>query len=139
MQDIVQAARKYLGAPYRFFREEGLVPREFNCYTFVWHVFTEATGRPFPLTIEEQMEAGIPVSAPDPFSFAPGSILILRQHQHARHSRNPSGLHAGVWTGSSLVHASQRAGCVVEEPWFGICRTYALTHALLPPQDRIQT
>ena len=93
--DIVRAARRMLGVPYRL---GGTTPSAFDCSGFVRYVFNEF-GVALPRTAHEQAGVG---DAPFPGELEPGDLLFFYGGQGAQHIA----IYVG---GDTIVHASSRS------------------------------
>lgn len=93
--DVVRAAKRYLGVPYRW---GGTTPRGFDCSGFVRHVFAEY-GIGLPRTAREQAAIG---EAPFPGDLQAGDLLFFYG------SRDGSGAqHIAIYVGGdTIIHAS---------------------------------
>jgi cell wall-associated NlpC family hydrolase len=92
--DIVRAARRFIGVPYRL---GGTTPAAFDCSGFVRRVFAEY-GVELPRTAHEQAAVG---SAPEPGDLRPGDLLFFYGGHGAQHIA----IYVG---GDTIVHASSR-------------------------------
>ena len=97
-EDVVRAARQFLGVPYRW---GGTTPRAFDCSGFVRHVFAQY-GIGLPRTAREQAGVG---SAPFPGDLQPGDLLFFYGE------RDGSGAqHIAIFVGGdTIIHASSSA------------------------------
>ena len=90
--DIVRAARKYLGVRYRL---GGTTPRAFDCSGFVRYVFGEF-GIGLPRTAHEQAALG---TAPFPGDLRAGDLLFFYGGRGAQH--------IAIYVGAdTIIHAS---------------------------------
>jgi cell wall-associated NlpC family hydrolase len=96
--DVIRAARRHLGVPYRW---GGATPRAFDCSGFIQYVFAEY-GIELPRTAREQAGVGI---APFPGDLQPGDLLFFYGGRGAQHIA----LYVG---GDSIIHASSTGGRV---------------------------
>lgn len=113
--DVVRAARKYIGVPYRL---GGATPRAFDCSGFVKWVFAEY-GIALPRTAREQ--AGVGDAPPPGAELEPGDLLFFYGPQGAQH--------LGIYVGNdSIIHASSTGrrvkvdrlgGRGTKRTWFG--------------------
>lgn len=92
--DIVRAARRFIGVPYRM---GGTTPAAFDCSGFVRRVFAEY-GVVLPRTAHEQAAVG---QAPEPGDLRPGDLLFFYGGRGAQHIA----IYVG---GDTIVHASSR-------------------------------
>lgn len=100
--DLVEAAREYLGVPYRY---GGDTPRGMDCSGLVWRAVKETWGRELPRNSAEMARLGMPVSRPE---LEPGDLLFFYTGSRGRIS------HVGIYAGRGrFVHASTSQG--VEE------------------------
>jgi cell wall-associated NlpC family hydrolase len=90
--DIIRAARRHLGVPYRL---GGTTPRAFDCSGFVRHVFAEY-GLGLPRTAKEQAGVG---DAPPAGELQPGDLLFFYGGRGAQHIA----IYVG---GDTIIHAS---------------------------------
>lgn len=130
---VLQAARRYVGVPYRW---GGETPRAFDCSGYVRWVFAEA-GVAMPRTAREQAGVG---DAPYPGELEPGDLLFFWGGRGAQHVA----IYAG---GDSIIHASTRhkrvrvdrmQGHGFQRNWFGqrliaVRRVRPATTAAAPP------
>lgn len=91
-EDVIRAARRYLGVPYRW---GGETPRAFDCSGFVQYVFGQY-GIELPRTAREQAGVG---TAPFPGDLQPGDLLFFYGGRGAQHIA----LYVG---GDTIIHAS---------------------------------
>ena len=113
--DVVRAARKYIGVPYRL---GGATPRAFDCSGFVKWVFAEY-GIALPRTAREQ--AGVGDAPPPGAALEPGDLLFFYGPRGAQH--------LGIYVGNdSIIHASSTGrrvkvdrlgGRGTQRTWFG--------------------
>jgi cell wall-associated NlpC family hydrolase len=96
--DIIRAARRHLGVPYRW---GGATPRAFDCSGFIQYVFAEY-GIDLPRTAREQAGVGV---APFPGDLQPGDLLFFYGGRGAQHIA----LYVGR---DSIIHASSTGGRV---------------------------
>lgn len=111
---LMQAARRYLGVPYRWGGES---PRALDCSGFVQRVFGDI-GIAMPRTAREQAGIG---DAPLPGDLRPGDLLFFWGGNGAQH--------VAIYAGrDSIIHASSRHGRVrmdrlrgtgARRDWFG--------------------
>lgn len=90
--DIIRAARRQLGVPYRL---GGTTPRAFDCSGFVRYVFAEY-GLGLPRTAKEQAGVG---DAPAAGDLQPGDLLFFYGGRGAQHIA----IYVG---GDTIIHAS---------------------------------
>ena len=101
--DPIEEARTYLGAPYEW---GGMTERGIDCSGLV-HMAYRRTGRLVPRDAHQQEAAAMPVAEADARA---GDVVCF----------GPPGRtdHIAFWLGDGRVlHASSRAGGVVEEPF----------------------
>lgn len=97
--DIVQAAFRFLGTPYRY---GGRLPYDMDCSLLVQIAYA-ARGIGLPRTAAEQFQRGSAVSCAD---LLPGDRLYFV-------SRSGRINHTGIYIGNGrFIHASSRRGCV---------------------------
>jgi len=111
---LMQAARRYLGVPYRW---GGEGPRALDCSGFVQRAFADI-GVAMPRTAREQAGIG---DAPHPGDLQPGDLLFFWGGNGAQH--------VAIYAGrDSIIHASSRHGRVrmdrlrgtgANRDWFG--------------------
>lgn len=97
---ILEAAKKYLGCPYRF---GGSTPAGFDCSGFVFRVMADL-GKRLPRSGREMLAVGAPVSRE---SLLPGDVLFFKN----TYRRGIS--HVGIYMGDNkFIHASSPGGSV---------------------------
>jgi cell wall-associated NlpC family hydrolase len=103
-QDVVAAARKGLGTPYRF---GGTSPQTgFDCSGLVLWSY-EQVGIPLPRSAREQIGYGIPVQRKE--DLKPGDIVVFKG------IRSRTGWHSGIYAGDGKFIHSPSNGKVVTE------------------------
>ncbi len=100
--DLVQAAEKYLGCPYRF---GGETPRGFDCSGLVCRVFEDVWDVKLPRNSQDMSEVGMPVTRHE---LLPGDLVFFYTTSRRRIS------HVGIYKGEGeFVHASFNNGVEV--------------------------
>jgi cell wall-associated NlpC family hydrolase len=103
-QDVVAAARKGLGTPYRF---GGTSPQTgFDCSGLVLWSY-EQVGIRLPRSAREQIRFGMPVQRKE--DLKPGDIVVFKG------IRSRTGWHSGIYAGKGKFIHSPRRGKVVTE------------------------
>jgi cell wall-associated NlpC family hydrolase len=103
-QDVVAAARKGLGAPYRF---GGTSPQTgFDCSGLVLWSYEQA-GIRLPRSAREQIRFGMPVQRKE--DLKPGDIVVFKG------IRSRTGWHSGIYAGNGKFIHSPSNGKVVTE------------------------
>lgn len=109
--DVVAAARRYLGVPYRW---GGTDPATgLDCSGLVQRVFADL-GVDVPRTVADQRNAGTAVASMA--DAKPGDLLVFDS------ARSPSGRHIGIYVGDGQMIAAPRAGedVGVMKVWDGV-------------------
>lgn len=123
--DVVQIARKYVGAPYRW---GGSSPSGFDCSGLVRYVYAQV-GVELPHNAAKQYELGAPVSRDD---LQPGDIVFFDQLRH-------NGIYIG---GGHFIHARQTGKRVaiagLDEAWYAERWVGARRVEALPPPEPLQ-
>ncbi|MFC3689499.1 transglycosylase SLT domain-containing protein [Aquipuribacter hungaricus] len=97
--DVVDAARRYLGVPYRW---GGTDPATgLDCSGFVQRVFADL-GVDLPRTVADQRHAGTAVASMA--DARPGDLLVFDS------AGSPSGRHIGIYVGDGQMIASPKKG-----------------------------
>ena len=100
--DVVSAARRYLGVPYRW---GGTDPATgLDCSGLVQRVFADL-GVDVPRTVADQRHAGTAIASMA--DAKPGDLLVFDS------ARSPSGRHIGIYVGDGQMIAAPRTGEVV--------------------------
>lgn len=107
-QRIVDAARRMLGAPYRW---GGSSPEGFDCSGLVWFAYREA-GLSVPRTSDDQYRAARPV---DIVAARPGDLVFFGEDSRITH--------VGIYLGSRrFIHAPESGQVVkvssIEDGWY---------------------
>jgi cell wall-associated NlpC family hydrolase len=103
-EDIIEAARSYLGAPYEW---GGMTERGIDCSGLV-HMAYRRTGRLVPRDADQQEAAATPIGEADA---RPGDLVCFGEPGRAHH--------IAFWLGDGrILHATGRddVNAVVEEP-----------------------
>ncbi len=100
---VVEAARRWLGTPYRYGGESR---RGVDCSALVMNVYNEALGMKLPRTTRTQREYASRVSRRD---LQPGDLVFFSS------DKNRNGIsHVGLFIGNDrFIHASSSRGVVV--------------------------
>lgn len=99
--DIIAAAKKHIGVPYKF---GGTTPKGFDCSGFINYVFKEAAGIELGRTAADQYKQGQAVKKSD---LAPGDLVFFETYKSGAS-------HSGIYIGDSkFIHASTSQGVTI--------------------------
>lgn len=111
---LVRCALSCLGKPYEYGAAIRKNPKKFDCSSFVQYIYGQI-GIPCPRSAVEQAHFGRRVSW---YTLEVGDLLYFRGSMYHSNSEFPAGIgHVAVYIGGQcVIHASGRAGKVVQTP-----------------------
>ncbi len=106
-QKILEIAKKYIGAPYKYGATLAEAPYRFDCSSYTMFVFGNA-GIQIPRVSRDQASIGIPVSAN---SLKAGDLMFFTMKDSYTDGRVA---HVGIYMGDgNMIHASTSKGVMI--------------------------